>query len=465
MSESKEDKDKKPLTLGAAKPTLSLKGSAGAQARSSMSGGARGTVVEVRRRRAPAAGETPQITPGIDQALSNELQSLTSEERESRARALREALAQPKKERVETSNEGIGAPVHKPVEAAAKEEPVSADDLRRRELDELERINAEEKKRQAENDRLRQDQVRSFSPANAPVFPGRPPVPGARPSEEDSQTTRDRLRRTPSRAPKNDDRRGGGKLTVSKVLQDSDRDGGRSLASVKRAREKARKMAMGSKEAAQKIYREVILPETITVQELANRMTERSSDVIKALMKMGMMATINQPIDADTAELIVGEFGHTVKRVTESDVETNLSREIETGAHMTSRPPVVTIMGHVDHGKTSLLDALRSTDVVSGEAGGITQHIGAYQIALKSGAKITFLDTPGHAAFTEMRARGANVTDIVVLVVAANDSIMPQTIEAINHAKAAKVPMIVAINKVDLPDANVQKVHSGFADS
>lgn len=468
MSESKEDKEKKPLSLGS-KPggTLSLKGSAAAQARQNLSGGsARGTVVEVRRRRAPGKAEeaaTSPVSTGLDPALSSELHSLTAEERDARAKALREALSQPKKERPSASNEGIGQAVHR---AEEKEEPAKADsveDMRRRELEELERIEAEEKARQKENERLRQDQVRSFTAPSGPSAPfaPRPSTPGAGREDSESESMRERMRRQNLRNPRSgeEDRWRAGKLTVTKVLsEDYDRDGGRSIASVKRAREKARKMALGPKEPAQKVFREVTIPEVITVQELANRMTERSADVIKALMKMGVMATINQSIDADTAEIIVSDFGHTVKRVTESDVETNLDGDIDTAEQLVSRPPVVTIMGHVDHGKTSLLDALRSTDVVSGEAGGITQHIGAYQVTLASGAKITFLDTPGHAAFTEMRARGANVTDIVVLVVAANDSLMPQTIEAINHAKAAKVPMIVAINKIDLPDANPHKV-------
>jgi len=247
-------------------------------------------------------------------------------------------------------------------------------------------------------------------------------------------------------------------LTVNQVLNEqyNRSESGRSLSSVKRARQKAK--SSGIKVEQVKQYREVIVPETITVQELSNRMSERGGDLIKSLMKMGVMATINQSIDADTAELLILEFGHKIKRVTEADVEIGLEGITDDDTNLIFRPPVVTIMGHVDHGKTSLLDALRLTDVVSGEAGGITQHIGAYQITVASGQKITFLDTPGHAAFTEMRARGANVTDIVVLVVAANDSIMPQTIEAISHAKAAKVPMIVAINKIDLPDANPAKV-------
>ncbi len=466
MSESKEDKkDKKPLSLGSKSGgTLSLKGNAAAQARQNLSGGSRGTVVEVRRRRAATRADEPQPSAGgvVDEALSSELHNLTSEERDARAKALREALSQPKKERPTAADEGIGQTVvrEKPAEKTAAE---SLDDARRRELEELERIEAEEKARQQENDRQRQSQVRSFTANTAPSAPFARPG-GAAPSgrdDGDSESVRDRMRRNNTRNPKADegDRWRGGKLTVTKVLnEDFDRDGGRSLASQRRAREKARKMALGPKEPAQKIFREVVLPEVITVQELANRMSERGADVIKALMKMGVMATINQAIDADTAEIIVSDFGHTVKRVTEGDVEQNLGGIEDDVADLHPRPPVVTIMGHVDHGKTSLLDALRATDVVSGEAGGITQHIGAYQVTLPSGAKITFLDTPGHAAFTEMRARGANVTDIVVLVVAANDSLMPQTIEAIAHAKAAKVPMIVAINKIDLPDANPQKV-------
>jgi len=254
-------------------------------------------------------------------------------------------------------------------------------------------------------------------------------------------------------------RRQSGKITVQHALANIEEQRVRSLASMRRQREKAMKKMQGHKEA-EKVLREVVIPEAITVQELANRMAERVVDVIKALMKLGVMATGPQSIDADTAELVVGEFGHTFKRVTEGDVENVLkdTEEQEDPAKLQPRPPVVTIMGHVDHGKTSLLDALRKTNVVEGEAGGITQHIGAYQVELEGGKKVTFLDTPGHEAFTAMRARGAKITDIVVLVVAGDDGIMEQTKEAISHAKAAGVPIVVAVNKMDKPGADATRV-------
>ncbi|HSO41932.1 MAG TPA: translation initiation factor IF-2 [Rhodospirillales bacterium] len=262
-------------------------------------------------------------------------------------------------------------------------------------------------------------------------------------------------------ARRDDANRRSGKLTIVDALDEGASERVRSLASVRRAREKERLKQQSQRGAEpQKIVREVVIPDSITVQELANRMAERSVGVIKALMKMGMMATINHVIDADTAELIASEFGHKVKRVSDADVEIGLRGEADEGEVLVARPPVVTVMGHVDHGKTSLLDALRRTDVAAHEAGGITQHIGAYQVTLAGGDKITFIDTPGHAAFTQMRARGAKVTDIVVLVVAADDGVMPQTVEAIDHAKAAGVPLIVAINKIDRPDANPKRVRT-----
>jgi len=257
-----------------------------------------------------------------------------------------------------------------------------------------------------------------------------------------------------------DDNRRSGKLTLTQALSG---EGGRqrSMASMRRQQERARQKAMGAEsQDREKIVREVQLPEAITVSELANRMAERSAEVVKSLMKMGMMVTQNQTIDADTAELIIDEFGHKAVRVSDSDVEDVIDDTVDDETNLKPRPPVITIMGHVDHGKTSLLDAIRKTKVVQGEAGGITQHIGAYQVKTSGGAVLSFLDTPGHAAFTSMRARGAQVTDIVVLVVAADDSVMPQTIEAINHAKAAKVPLIVAVNKIDRPAADPDKVRA-----
>ncbi len=285
--------------------------------------------------------------------------------------------------------------------------------------------------------------------------------------EEDFKSRKKTLpdKALPVKRPKvNEERRKGGKINVAAFTgSDDDDDGwgqrrGRSLASIRRAREKERMKHAEALKTAEKIMRDVTIPETITVQELANRMAERAATVVKTLMNMGVMATITQTIDADTAELVAEELGHKVTRVAESDVEDILKTAEDKEEDKLPRAPVVTVMGHVDHGKTSLLDALRSTHVASGEAGGITQHIGAYQVTMPSGQKVTFIDTPGHEAFTAMRARGAKITDIVILVVAANDGVMPQTIEAINHAKAAGVPMVVAINKIDVPGAHPDKV-------
>ncbi|MEA2779691.1 MAG: translation initiation factor, partial [Rhodospirillaceae bacterium] len=292
------------------------------------------------------------------------------------------------------------------------------------------------------------------------VRPARGPAVAETEEEEEAAKVKRAVARPAPKPPatrREEPRRRAGKMSIVQALDENAGERMRSLAAVKRAREKERRAQQQQTEAT-RVIRDVIIPESITVQDLASRMAERSTDVIKALMKMGIMATINERLDPDTAELIVTEFGHRLKRVSEADIELGLDGEADDPASLRPRPPIVTVMGHVDHGKTSLLDALRQTDVAAHEAGGITQHIGAYQVTQATGQKITFIDTPGHAAFSEMRARGANVTDIVVLVVAADDGIMEQTVEAINHARAAKVPVIVAINKIDKPGANPDRV-------
>ncbi|MEO1421574.1 MAG: translation initiation factor IF-2 [Pseudomonadota bacterium] len=350
-------------------------------------------------------------------------------------------------------------------EKEAKErEAREAEERAKAEAEEAERLKAEEAKRKSDEaakpKTAKADAVPDPAAAPAPPSeldgPRRSAAPGGARKSDGRQDDREKS----NRGRGGDDRRRSGKLTISQALSGGEGGRQKSLAAMKRRQEREKRKAMGSNEPREKVVREVQLPEAITVQELANRMAERVASVVKALMQNGIMATQNQTIDQDTAELIIEEFGHKVVRVSDADVEDVISAEEDAEGDLESRAPVITIMGHVDHGKTSLLDAIRKTNVVSGEAGGITQHIGAYQITTDADAKLTFLDTPGHAAFTSMRARGAQVTDIVVLVVAADDSVMPQTIEAISHAKAAGVPMIVAINKIDRPGADPMKVRT-----
>ncbi|WP_448581651.1 translation initiation factor IF-2 [Thermaurantiacus sp.] len=401
---------------------------------------------------APAAG-TPAprpASPPVSPELARIQKLLANPRLSPRERvALMARLAE--EERLQRAEE---ARVREAREAAEREE------AEKRRLEERARAEAEEKARAEEEARRA---------AEAPVIV--PTVPLDDEEDEESRRRAGAARPLKGRASelarpagrRTDDRRQSGKLTITRALGDEDGVRARSIASLRRAAEKQKRAHGGGGMAAvAKTPREVQIPEAITVQELANRMAERGADLVKALFKMGMPTTITATIDQDTAELLVSEFGHIARRVSDADVELGLEGEADQPEAMKPRPPVVTVMGHVDHGKTSLLDALRGTDVAAGEAGGITQHIGAYQVQLSSGERITFLDTPGHEAFTEMRARGASVTDIVILVVAADDGLMPQTIEAIHHVKAANVPMIVAINKMDKPDADAAKVRTAL---
>ena len=333
---------------------------------------------------------------------------------------------------------------------------------RERQLREAQEAEAKAKAASAVREEAQRRAENMPAPAAAPAA-GESPSPRKteRKSEHPVQRKGERERETrPGRSRGRDysDRRSG-KLTLNQALAGVD-GRQRSIAAMKRKQERARQKDTGGTAVREKVVREVQLPETIVVSELANRMAERVGEVIKALMRMGMNVNINHTIDADTAELIIDEFGHTTVRVSDSDVEDVIQTEDDREEDLKPRPPVITVMGHVDHGKTSLLDAIRNSNDAANEAGGITQHIGAYQVATKDGHMMTFLDTPGHAAFTSMRSRGAQVTDIVVLVVAADDAVMPQTVEAIDHAKAANVPLIVAINKIDRPDADPQRVRS-----
>ncbi len=430
-----------------------------------------GSVVETKKpraRRPSGKGAGPSSEANKD---GNLVRKLSDEEKNARLKALAAARAREAQEKIRVEEE---AKRRAEEEAQRIVEEAEA----KRKADEEAKCKAESEAGQVSEAGAEAD---AGSSAESRTIPGAqkspkravaaaPPGAGARPQqarEEASEESRAPRRGDPrAKKPKTErvpvrkvgDRRPRGRLTITNALDENQRE--RSLASLRRKRERERSKLLGMQQPREKISREVTIPEAITIQELANRMAERAVDVIKFLMKQDEMHKINDVIDADTAELIVGEFGHVPKRVSEADVEEGFIGEEDDPDDLESRPPVVTIMGHVDHGKTSLLDAIRQANVVSGEAGGITQHIGAYQVQTEGGHTLTFIDTPGHEAFTAMRARGAKVTDIVVLVVAADDGVMPQTVEAINHAKAAQVPLIVAINKMDRPSADPNRVRT-----
>ncbi len=421
----------------------------------------------------PAKTAAPAVTPAAEMKAAPiappivrepragvVLRQLTDEEKARRGAALADARVAEEENRKRAEEESRHRAVEEErlkKERLAAEKRKAEEDARRTQED-LARRHAEEEV--ARREKKDEPATAKAAPSATTVMPITPPRSRRIEVEEEEESPAKKGLKVPVKTPavkKSEGERRRGKLTVTRALSGDD-ERMRSVASYRRHLQRVK--GSPQQPAGPAGPREVVVPETITVAELANRMARRSVEIIKVLMKNGHMATANDVIDADTAELVAAEYGHTVKRVAESDVLEGLGGEEDDAGEMQSRAPIVTVMGHVDHGKTSLLDALRKTDVVSGEAGGITQHIGAYQVQLKGGQKITFLDTPGHAAFTAMRARGAKVTDLVILVVAADDGVMPQTVEAIAHARAAHVPIIVAVNKIDKGDSNPTRVKS-----
>lgn len=394
-------------------------------------------------KKAAPAGETPQERVARLQREAEEERLRLAEEARKREEEQARKAAEDEKKRAEENRKAEEEAAKQAAEQAKKAKDAPKDTPK-------EDVAATSKEAPP-----KQEEKPSGTPAPAP----RRFTPVARP--EPKKPERKKKEEKPARGAEKTDKRRSGKLSVKKALNEDEGRRARSLAALKRAREKERRMqGGGSSKPREKQVRDVVVPEAITVGELAKRMGEKGADLVKELFNLDMMVTVNQTIDQDTAELLVDQFGHNIQKVSEADVDIAAEEDVDPEETLKPRPPVVTIMGHVDHGKTSLLDALRGANVVKGEAGGITQHIGSYQVKTKGGDLVTFLDTPGHAAFTEMRQRGANVTDIVVLVVAADDGIMPQTIEAINHTKAAGVPMIVAINKMDKPEANPDNIRT-----
>ena len=439
--------------------TLGLGGSRPSNVKQSFSHGrTKNVVVETKRKRVvvPKPGGQKQTGPGAGPVgdPSKRPAGITDSEMDRRLKAVQAAKAREVEEAANREAEEKA----RAEERERRRAEIEAKEAEDREREESLKVKAEDEAR-AKREAEAAAQAAAAAPASAPAA-ARPTPNKSAPAATPRKTDRDR-EETNKKNRQDDDRRSG-KLTVNQALRGGEGGRQRSMAQMKRKQDRARAKAMGGNVEREKIIRDVQLPPAIVVSELAARMAEKTGAVVKALMQNGMMVTQNETIDADTAELIIEEFGHKVVRVSDADVEDVIKIEEDDEKDLQGRPPVITIMGHVDHGKTSLLDAIRHAKVVAGEAGGITQHIGAYQVTTDGGQVLSFLDTPGHAAFTSMRSRGAQVTDIVVLVVAADDAVMPQTIEAIAHAKAAEVPMIVAINKIDKPAADPDKVRAAL---